>query len=41
MSLFQAGHPGTSAHSRQIASGAALVSMLCSFVHIATSLVFA
>src|SRR6266516_5500627 len=33
MSLFHAGHPGTSAHSRQISSGAALVSMLCSVAH--------
>jgi hypothetical protein len=39
MSPFQAGQPGTSAHSRQISFGAALVSMLFSVVHIGILLV--
>ncbi len=41
MSPFHSGQPSTSAHRRQIASGAALVSTLCSVAHIVTSLVFA
>jgi hypothetical protein len=35
--LFHSGQPGTSAQSRQICSGRALVSMLCSAVHIVAS----
>ena len=38
MSSFQSGHLATSAHSRQTCSGVAVVSMLCSFAHIVTSL---
>jgi hypothetical protein len=34
ISPFHFGHPGTSAHARQIAPGATVVSMLCSVVHI-------
>src|SRR5262249_2844179 len=37
MSPFHSGHPATSAQSRQICSGAALVSTLCSLAHIVLS----
>src|SRR6266536_4934506 len=40
ISAFHVGQPGTSAQRRQIASGAALVSMVCSVVHIASSFVY-
>jgi hypothetical protein len=34
MSAFHSGYPATSAHSRQMSSGATLVSTLCSVAHI-------
>lgn len=38
MSPFHSGHPATSAHTRQICSGAAVVSTLCSVAHIKSRL---